>query len=123
MSLLVVIEIKTTTEHEPEFLRVGRALAAAAATEPETLRYDWFATPTPGLYKVLEEYADADAAEAHNHHVAALLGELFAVSELVSASFYGELNPYLRDWITGREGVTLHTPLGFTDTGRPRRSR
>jgi quinol monooxygenase YgiN len=111
MSLLVVIEIKTTTDNEPEFLRVARALASATATEPGTLRYDWFATQRPGHYNVLEEYVDADAAEAHNNHVAALLGELFAVSELVSAAFYGELNPYIRDWITGRENIALNLPL------------
>jgi hypothetical protein len=29
----------------------------------------------------------------------------------VSAAFYGELNPYLRDWVTGRDGITVHTPL------------
>jgi hypothetical protein len=96
---------------EAEFLRVARALVAAVATESGTLRYQWFATQKPGHYSIIEEYVDADAAEAHNHHVEPLLRELFAVVDLVSASFYGELNQYVRDWIAGREGIALNVPL------------
>lgn len=111
MSLLVQCEFKVRADSEAEFLRVARALAAAAATEPGTLRYQWFVTQKPGHYSILEEYVDADAAEAHNHHVDSLLREFFAVAELVSASFYGELNQYVRDWISGREGITVNVPL------------
>jgi len=109
MSLVVQLEFRAKSE--PEFLRIARALAAAAATEPTTLRYQWFATQKPGHYTILEEYVDADAAEAHNHRQVALLREFFGVAELVSAAFYGELNQYLRDWITGREGIAVNTPL------------
>lgn len=111
MSLLVQLEFRTRADNEAEFLRVARALASAAATEPGTLRYQWFVMQEPGHYSILEEYVDADAAEAHNHHVESLLHEFFAVAELVSASFYGELNQYLRDWISGRDGVAVHVPL------------
>jgi quinol monooxygenase YgiN len=111
MSLLVQLEFKVRPGGDAEFLRCARALATAAATEPGTLRYQWFVTQTSGHYSILEEYVDADAAEAHNNHVAALLGEVFAVVDLVSAAFYGELNQYIRDWVTGREGITVHTPL------------
>jgi len=81
--------------------------------EPElgTLRYQWFVNQRPGHYTILEEYVDADAAETHNHHVHALLVEFFSVAELVSISFYGELNRYLRDWISGRDGVAINMPL------------
>jgi quinol monooxygenase YgiN len=111
MSLVVLCEFKARTDGEAEFVRVARALATAAATEPGTLRYQWFVTQKPGHYSILEEYADADAAETHNGNVAPLLGKLFAVSELVSISFFGELNQYLRDWISGREGVAVNTAL------------
>ncbi|MCE9669966.1 antibiotic biosynthesis monooxygenase [Myxococcus stipitatus] len=98
-------------DNESEFLRIARALASAAAGEPGTLRYQWFVTQHPGHYSILEEYVDADAAETHNGNVGALLVELFSVAELVSVSFHGELNKYLRDWASGRDGVSLHTPL------------
>ena len=111
MSLVVQCEFRARANSEAELLRVARALAAAAATEPGTLRYQWFVTQKPAHYSILEEYVDADAAEAHNQHVASLLGEFFAVAELVSASFYGELNEYLRSWISGREGITVNVPL------------
>ena len=111
MSLLVLCECRVRGDGEAEFLRVARALAAAAATESGTLRYQWFATQEPGRYSIIEEYVDADAAEAHNHHVEPLLRELFAVVDLVSASFYGELNQYVRDWIAGRDGIALNVPL------------
>jgi quinol monooxygenase YgiN len=111
MSLLVQLEFKAKPNAEPEFLRVARALAAAAASEPDTLRYQWFTTEKPAHYRILEEYVDADAAEAHNHRQAHLLGEFFAVAELVSAAFYGELNQYIRDWVAGRDGIAINTPL------------
>lgn len=111
MTLLVLCEIRVRPNGEAEFLRLARALAAEAATEPGTLRYQWFTTQKDSVYSIIEEYVDADAAEAHNNHVGALLGEIFAVADLVSISFFGELNKYLRDFITGREGVALNRPL------------
>ena len=112
MTLLVLCEIRVKRpDNEPEFVRLARALASAAADEPGTLRYQWFVTQKPGHYSIIEEYVDADAAEAHNQNVHALLVECFAVAELVSVSLFGELNQYLRDWIAGRDGVRVNVPL------------
>jgi quinol monooxygenase YgiN len=111
VTLLVQCEFKVRPGHDAEFVRAARALATAAATEPGTLRYQWFVTQKPGHYSILEEYVDADAAEAHNNHVGPLLREAFAVADLVSAAFYGELNQYIRDWISGREGIAVNVAL------------
>ncbi|WP_375754300.1 putative quinol monooxygenase [Corallococcus exercitus] len=112
MTLLVQCEFRVKRSgHAPEFIRLARALASAAAEEPGTLRYQWFVAQRPGHYSILEEYVDAAAAETHNGNVGALLSELFSVAELVSVSFYGELNKYLRDWATGRDGVSINVPL------------
>lgn len=112
MTLLVQCEFRVRQPgNEPELVRIARALASSAATEPGTLRYQWFTAQKPGHYTILEEYADADAAETHNGNVGKLLAEFFSVAELVSIAFYGELNKYLRDWIEGREGVALNVPL------------
>jgi quinol monooxygenase YgiN len=111
MSLLVLVECRVRADSGAEFLRLARALASAAATEPGTLRYEWFVAQKPGHYSVVEEYVDADAAEAHNNHVEPLLREIFAVADIVSASFYGELNQYVRDWIAGRDGIAVHVAL------------
>lgn len=112
MTLMVLCEFRVKRrEDEAELVRIARAAAAAASEEPGTLRYQWHAAPRPGHYSIIEEYVDADAAETHNHNIHALLVEFFAVAELVSVAFYGELNKYLRDWIAGREGVALHVPL------------
>lgn len=35
----------------------------------------------------------------------------FKVADLTSVSLFGELNHYLRNWIAGREGITLHKAL------------
>jgi quinol monooxygenase YgiN len=112
MTLLVLCEFRVQRpDQEPEFLRIARALASAAADEPGTLRYQWFVTQQPGHYAIVEEYVDADAAETHNGNVNGLLVELFSVAELVSVSFFGVLNKYLRDWISGRDGVAVNVPL------------
>jgi quinol monooxygenase YgiN len=125
MSLLVLCEFRARPDKEAEFLRLARALATSAATEPGTLRYEWFVTQKPGHYSIIEEYVDADAAEAHNNHVEPLLREAFAVVDLVSASFYGELNQYLREWISGREGIAVNMRLSpdFTPERRGDRGR
>ena len=100
MTLLVLCEFRVMRpDDEPAFVRIARALASAAATEAGTLRYQWFVTQRPGHYSIIEEYVDADAAATHNNNVHALLVEAFAVVELVSVAFFGELNQYLRDWI------------------------
>ncbi|WP_338866413.1 putative quinol monooxygenase [Myxococcus stipitatus] len=118
MTLLVQLEFKLKQPiHEPEFLRIARALASASATEPGTLRYQWFVNHKPGHYTILEEYTDADAAETHNGNVGALLAQLFSVVELVSVSFYGELNKYVSDWATGRDGVSTNLPLASSNQG------
>ena len=112
MTLLVQCEFRVQRpDNESELIRLARALASASADEPGTLRYQWFVTQRPGHYSILEEYVDADAAETHNGNVEALLVKLFSVAELVSVSFYGELNKYLRDWSSGRDGVSIHVPL------------
>jgi quinol monooxygenase YgiN len=112
MTLVVQCEFRVRRpEQEAELIRLARALAKAAAKEPGTLRYQWFVAQRPGHYSILEEYVDADAAETHNANVGALLVEFFSVAELVSVAFYGELNAYLRDWSSGREGVSINVPL------------
>ena len=112
MSLFVHCEFRVKhPDAEAELVRLARALASAAADEPGTLRYQWFVAQRPGHYAILEEYVDADAAELHNANVAPLLAEFFSVAELVSISFYGELNAYLREWAAGRDGVHVHVPL------------
>jgi quinol monooxygenase YgiN len=111
MSLLIQHELKVRPNSEAEFLRIARALAASTKAEPGTLRYDWYVTPKAGHYAILEEYVDADAAQTHNNHVEPLLRELFAVVDLVSSAFYGELNQYIRDWISGRDGITVNKRL------------
>jgi quinol monooxygenase YgiN len=111
MSLVVQLEFKVRPGKETEFLRLARALADAAATEPGTLRYQWYVTPRAGHYSILEEYVNADAAKAHNEHVAPLLREIFGVVELVSAAIYGASNQWLRDWVANHDGVEIHEPL------------
>jgi quinol monooxygenase YgiN len=112
MTLVVLCEFRVQRpENEPELVRLARTLAAAAADEPGTLRYQWYVAPRPGHYTIIEEYVDADAAETHNGNVNALLVEFFSVAELVSVSFFGELNEYLRAWIAGRDGVAVNVPL------------
>jgi hypothetical protein len=111
MSFFSICEFQVRNGAEAEFLRVARALAQATTIEPGTLRYQWHVTPTPGRYSIVEEYVDADAAQTHNNHVGPLLGQLFALGELVSANLFGELNDYISAWATGRPGVTVHKVL------------
>ena len=86
------------------------SLHAAAEVSALTLKRD---TNLVARQAVSQSTVDADAAETHNNGpvVASLLGDFFAVADLVAIAFYGELNEYLRDWATGRDGVTVNRPL------------
>ena len=71
-------------------------------------------TATDYLYFVADAQGHSRFAvdlKTHNANVHGLLVEFFAVAELVSIAFFGELNQYLRDWIAGRDGVALNVAL------------
>jgi hypothetical protein len=60
-----------------------------------------------GGYVVIEEYADAGAALAHNENVVDLLERVGGCAEMVFAELYGEVGDELGEWARGRPGVSM----------------
>jgi quinol monooxygenase YgiN len=94
-----------------DFLAAARALETAAADEPGTLRYEWYASDDPDLVVALEDYVDGAAALAHNDHCAALLAQAFDASDLVAIQLHGDLGAELTTWAAGQPTVHVHPPL------------
>jgi len=95
-----------------EFLAVAGALAAAAAEEDRTLRYDWYASVDDGdVFVAIEEYVDGAAALAHNEHCQALLDRIPQVADMTAVDLYGDLGPQLEQWVAEHPFAHEHQPL------------
>ncbi|MCK2219156.1 antibiotic biosynthesis monooxygenase [Actinomadura sp. ATCC 31491] len=105
MSFYVRARFDVRDERRPEFEEAVRALRAQAEEEPGTLAYRWFADG-PGGYLVIEEYADAAAALAHNQRGAEPLARVAQCADLVFAEVYGSAGPELREWVESHPQVT-----------------
>lgn len=111
MTILVRAEFRVRPENLQRFTRAARAVAAAAATEAATLRYDWYETDDPNIFVVLEEYTDPEAAFAHNQHCARLIRDVGEVTEMTAVQLHGDLGPDLAAWVAERPHARAHTPL------------
>jgi quinol monooxygenase YgiN len=117
-SITVRAELRVRPGCRDLFVDVASALAAAAAEEAGTLRYDWYTSPDPMVFVVIEEYSDAAAAQAHNQHCAEHLRRVGELAEMTSVSLHGELGPDLEGWVAASPVATAHPPL--RQDARPR---
>lgn len=111
MTIIVRAEVHVAASLLDEFRQVARQLAAAAGAEAGTIQYRWFSSEDPSTYVVIEEYADEDAAFAHNRRCAALLERVAEVAELTSVQLHGPLGSDLSKWIAERPQAHAFVPL------------
>jgi quinol monooxygenase YgiN len=111
MTITVRAELRVDSETRDEFLTLARAVADAAAGETGTLRYDWYSSADPRVFVVIEQYADPDAAIAHNENCAQLLHRIAELAEMTSAHLHGHLGPVLEGWVAERSFAHAHPPL------------
>lgn len=111
MTIIVRAELRVGPGRVEEFLTVARALAAAAADEPGTMRYDWYASADPAVFVVLEEYPDPAAAAEHNRHCAAHLRKVAELADMTSVHLHGDLGPDLEAWVDTNPVAHAHLPL------------
>ncbi|MBS2534343.1 antibiotic biosynthesis monooxygenase [Catenulispora sp. NF23] len=89
-----------------DFERVATALVARAEQEPGTLTYRFF-RGAPGNYAAIEEYADAEAVDAHQAANQDLLARVFEYAEQSWITVHGPVGAEIQEWARGAEGVTL----------------
>ena len=111
MTVLVRAELTLVDDSRNEFTETAKALVAAAADEPGTLRYAWYRTADPNRFVVIEEYTDAAAAFAHNANVAELLHRMSTVAEISLLQLHGDLTPDLLAFAEQIPAATTHLPL------------
>jgi quinol monooxygenase YgiN len=110
MSIFVRARFEVRDQRRAEFEGLARALRERATEEAGTRTYRWFSGGDGG-YLVIEEYADAEAALAHNEHVADLLARVGECAEMVYAELYGPIGPELAEWARTRPQVTTFADL------------
>ena len=109
--------LRAHPDRRDEFVDVAQALAAAAAGEAGTLRYDWFTSGhDPDVFVALEEYADWAAAMEHNEHCGELLARAAELADFVSVDIYGELNPQIEQWVAEHPFAGAYGPLDHGGT-------
>lgn len=111
MTLFSRVEFTAHDGQREAFIVAAKALAAAAATEPGTLRYDWYQHDDPERFVVLEEYVDAAAAFAHNEHCEQLLVDAFALAEMTALQLHGDITPELQAFAANLPVAKTFRPL------------
>jgi quinol monooxygenase YgiN len=111
MTIIVRAELQLLPGKREEFIKGAAALAAASSAEVGTLRYEWFSCDDPTVFVVIEEYADSDAALAHNQHCEELLRSMTEVVELTSVHVHGRLGPDLEAWVAENPSAHAHPPM------------
>ena len=117
MTITVRAELRVRPGRVEEFLALARELAAAAADESGTLRYDWFTSTDPAVFVVVEEYTGPAAAAAHNEHCAAYLSRVAELADMTSVHVHGALGPELEAWVAANPVAHAHLPLERGSTG------
>ena len=97
---------KVPEESRADFERVVAELVAQAEQEPGTLTYRFF-RGAPGDYAAIEEYADAEAVDAHQAANQDLLAQVFADADEYWINVHGAVGAEIREWAQGAAGVNL----------------
>jgi quinol monooxygenase YgiN len=111
MTLISRVEFTAHDGRREAFVVAAKALASATATEPGTLRYDWYQDNDPDRFVVIEEYVDSAAAFAHNEHCEQLLADAFALAEMTALQLHGDITPELQAFIDTLPVAKSYRPL------------
>jgi quinol monooxygenase YgiN len=106
-TILVRARFVVGADRREEFERIIAQLTLSSEGEPGTLTFRFF-RGAPGEYAVIEEYADAAAAIAHQTANQDLLARAAMCTEGVSMDLHGPVGPVLREWAQGDPSVTLY---------------
>ena len=85
-----------------KFQSIAQSMIAGSQSEPGTLAYDWFFSPDQKSCRLIEEYADAKAVEAHTNGpvVKDLVPKMLAISTITSFEVYGDPGPQASQVLT-----------------------
>jgi quinol monooxygenase YgiN len=111
MTIIVRAELQLLPGKREEFTAAAAAMAAASSAEVGTLRYDWYSSDDPIIFVVIEEYADSEAALAHNQHCEELLRGIAGLAALTSVHVHGRLGPDLDAWVAENPSAHAHPPM------------
>ena len=96
----------TFTVHEGKlaaFEETVKAIVAGTRKEPGALGYEWYLGGDGKTYRLVETYADAQAAQAHmaNPVVRELIPKLLESASLSSFDVYGDPGPETKKTLAG----------------------
>ena len=98
-----------------EFQAIADDMVAGTQTEPGALAYEFYVDPSQQQSRLIEVYADSNAALAHcqGRVVQELVPKLLGVSSLTGFSVYGDLSPETADVLTEGGAQLFKTWRGF----------
>ncbi|HEY4419380.1 MAG TPA: antibiotic biosynthesis monooxygenase family protein, partial [Pseudonocardia sp.] len=121
MTIVVRAELRVRPGRREEFVRAAAALGVTAGEEAGTLRDDRYGCADPHEFVVMEEYADADAAVAHNRHCAVLLRGIAELVDMTAVHLHGEVGPDREKCAMERSFAHVQRPLRLVAYGHMRR--
>jgi quinol monooxygenase YgiN len=110
MSIFVRARFDVRDGRGEEFAEAVGGLREQARDEPGTLTFRFFAVGR-GSCLVLEEYADAAAALAHNRRGGKLLERVNDCAEMAFIELYGDIGPELAEMARTQPRVTAFPDL------------
>ncbi|MDN3351291.1 antibiotic biosynthesis monooxygenase [Actinomadura sp. DC4] len=108
--MTILVRARFDVRDPAAFEQVVHALREQVKDEPGTLAYRWFAADA-GSCLVLEEYADAAAALAHNERGAELLERASRHAEMIYVELYGPIGPELDAWVRSNPRATAYAEI------------
>lgn len=109
------VDYEITEGQGAEFARIAREMSVASEAEPGTLGYEWHLSPDGRQCRLLETFADGNAAYAHlsGRVVREQVAELLEFSTITCFEVYGDPGFAAAD-VLRELGATVFAPwIGF----------
>jgi quinol monooxygenase YgiN len=102
-------------EQLEEFKRIAEAMTAVSRAEPGTLGYEWFASADGKRFRLVENYVDSSAIEAHfmGAAVQQWVPKIAAVCKVDGFEIYGDPGPKVAEMAGGFGAVVFKYWLGI----------
>ena len=103
------VSLAISPENFDKFERIAEEMIAGSESEPGTLGYDWCLSGDRKRCRLVETFADADAALVHltGPVVQELVPKLLEASSITAFEVYGDPGPKAKQMLAGAEILEL----------------
>ena len=104
----LTVNFVVSSDQLEEFKGIAQAMTAVSRTEPDTLGYEWFVSADGKRFRLVENYVDSSAIEAHFMGAAVQhwVPKLAAVCTVDGFEIYGDPGPKVAE-LAGAFGAVV----------------